>query len=247
MSCRRIITRSGDDAWMVPMDPSWPVFMAWIMSLASLPRTSPMMMRSGLMRSVPFRSASMSCPPAPSALAGLDCMGTQSSSLIFSSRASSQVMMRSSGNTKPDSTLSRVVLPLPVPPEMRMLQRARTAAARKSIMSCDIVPFPRRDSGSAMSFRNLRMDSVGHGVTGGTVAWIRLPSGMLPSSCGFISSQVRFNGRSILLITHLMSSSLEKTRGQGIFLPRTSTKVLPGPSTRMSLTSGSSMSCCMAP
>ena len=189
----------------------------------------------------------MSCPPAPSALAGLDCMGTQSSSLIFSSRASSQVMMRSSGNTKPDSTLSRVVLPLPVPPEMRMLQRARTAAARKSIMSCDIVPFPRRDSGSAMSFRNLRMDSVGHGVTGGTVAWIRLPSGMLPSSCGFISSQVRLSGRSILLITHLMSSSLEKTRGQGIFLPRTSTKVLPGPSTRMSLTSGSSMSCCMAP
>ena len=37
-------------AWMVVMEPSWPVFMACSMSKASSPRTSPMMMRSGRIR-----------------------------------------------------------------------------------------------------------------------------------------------------------------------------------------------------
>ena len=37
-------------AWTVVIEPSWPVFMAWSMSSASPPRTSPMMMRSGRMR-----------------------------------------------------------------------------------------------------------------------------------------------------------------------------------------------------
>ena len=41
----------GALAWTVDSEPSWPVFMAWSMSRASAPRTSPTMMRSGRMRS----------------------------------------------------------------------------------------------------------------------------------------------------------------------------------------------------
>ena len=37
-------------AWTVVIDPSWPVFMAWIMSSVSAPRHSPMMIRSGRIR-----------------------------------------------------------------------------------------------------------------------------------------------------------------------------------------------------
>ena len=37
-------------AWTVLIEPSWPVFMACIMSKASEPRTSPTMMRSGRIR-----------------------------------------------------------------------------------------------------------------------------------------------------------------------------------------------------
>ena len=34
-------------AWIVVIEPSWPVFIAWSMSNASAPRTSPTMIRSG--------------------------------------------------------------------------------------------------------------------------------------------------------------------------------------------------------
>jgi hypothetical protein len=37
----------GELAWMVERDPSWPVFMAWNMSITSPPLTSPTIIRSG--------------------------------------------------------------------------------------------------------------------------------------------------------------------------------------------------------
>ena len=43
--------RAGVFAWIVESEPSWPVFIAWSMSSASAPRTSPTMIRSGRMRS----------------------------------------------------------------------------------------------------------------------------------------------------------------------------------------------------
>ena len=42
--------RAPEFAWMVEIDPSWPVFIACSMSSDSAPRTSPMTMRSGRMR-----------------------------------------------------------------------------------------------------------------------------------------------------------------------------------------------------
>ena len=48
---RRASASRGALACTVDSEPSWPVFMAWSMSRASAPRTSPTMMRSGRMRS----------------------------------------------------------------------------------------------------------------------------------------------------------------------------------------------------
>ena len=46
----RLTASRGVLAWTVLIEPSCPVFIAWSISNASPPRTSPMMMRSGRMR-----------------------------------------------------------------------------------------------------------------------------------------------------------------------------------------------------
>ena len=51
VSMRERVSR-GPFEWIVVSDPSWPVFMAWSMSRASPPRTSPTTMRSGRIRRV---------------------------------------------------------------------------------------------------------------------------------------------------------------------------------------------------
>ena len=52
-------------AWTVVIEPSWPVFMAWIMSSVSAPRHSPMMIRSGRIRSAFLtRSVAVTAPAA---------------------------------------------------------------------------------------------------------------------------------------------------------------------------------------
>ena len=51
ITSRRRRASSGELAWHVDSEPSWPVFIAHNMSTASGPRTSPTMMRSGRMRS----------------------------------------------------------------------------------------------------------------------------------------------------------------------------------------------------
>ncbi len=62
---RRVRESRGVLAWMVVSEPSWPVFMAWSMSKASVPRTSPTMIRSGRMRRLlrtRSRWVTMACP-----------------------------------------------------------------------------------------------------------------------------------------------------------------------------------------
>ena len=51
MVSSRLSASRGVLAWSVVSEPSWPVFIACSMSTASAPRTSPMMIRSGRMRS----------------------------------------------------------------------------------------------------------------------------------------------------------------------------------------------------
>jgi hypothetical protein len=50
ITSRREITSRGELAWIVVIEPSWPVFIACSMSSASSPRHSPTTMRSGRMR-----------------------------------------------------------------------------------------------------------------------------------------------------------------------------------------------------
>ena len=70
----------------------------------------------------------MATSPLPSMLAGRDSSRSTWSWCSWSSAASSMVTMRSSSGMNDESTLSVVVLPEPVPPEMTMLSRPRTQA-----------------------------------------------------------------------------------------------------------------------
>ena len=50
MFSRRLTASRDELAWIVVIDPSWPVFIACSMSKASEPRTSPTTIRSGRIR-----------------------------------------------------------------------------------------------------------------------------------------------------------------------------------------------------
>src|SRR5439155_17247215 len=85
----------GELAWRVDSDPSWPVFMAWSMSSASAPRTSPTTIRSGRMRKALRTSSRARTSPLPSMLAGRLSSRTTWRCCSRSSAASSMVTMRS--------------------------------------------------------------------------------------------------------------------------------------------------------
>ena len=121
---RREIASRGVLAWMVAIEPSWPVFMACSMSKASSPRHSPRMMRSGRMRSAFLTSSRWRISPLPSMFGGRVSMRTTCGCCSCSSAASSMVIRRSFSEMNAESALSIVVLPEPVPPEMIVVTRA---------------------------------------------------------------------------------------------------------------------------
>ncbi|MNY30956.1 hypothetical protein D3C86_1650930 [compost metagenome] len=88
----------------------------------------------------------MAIAPVPSRLGGRLSSEMTWSWWSFSSAASSMVTMRSSLGMKPESTLSRVVLPEPVPPEMKTLSLARMLHLRKWAMSALSEPYLIRSS-----------------------------------------------------------------------------------------------------
>ena len=112
---------------------------------ASAPRTSPMMMRSGRMRSALRTSARCVTSPLPSMLARprLQPHHVRLPQLQLGRVLDGDDAL--AGGMKPDSTLSRVVLPLPVPPEIRMLTLALASAfehsrhVRRQAAVCDQV------------------------------------------------------------------------------------------------------------
>lgn len=140
--CSLSTASSAELACTVASEPSWPVDMACSMSRVSPPRTSPTMIRSGRMRSE-FRTRSrMVILPCPSTLGGRLSRRTTCSCWSWSSAASSTVMMRSPSGMSPDSELSSVVLPEPVPPLTMMLNLARTSAESSISMCSSRVPRP---------------------------------------------------------------------------------------------------------
>ncbi len=122
-------------AWIVLMEPSWPVFIACSMSKASPARTSPTMMRSGRMRRAFLTSSRCRTSPLPSMLGGR--VSSRATWICWScnSAASSIVSTRSRSPMERDIAFSIVVLPLPVPPEISTLSRARTTPASTSAIS----------------------------------------------------------------------------------------------------------------
>ena len=139
MDSRRVNASRAVLACTVVIDPSWPVFMAWSMSNASSPRHSPMMMRSGRIRRQLISSCLCRIAPWPSTLGGRVSRRTMFSCASCNSAASSIVMTRSFCGMYCERIFRKVVLPAPVPPEIRMLSRARTAADSSSIISAEIL------------------------------------------------------------------------------------------------------------
>ena len=109
-------------------EPSWPVFIAWSMSSASAPRTSPTMIRSGRMRNA-LRSELADRDLALTLDVLRPRLEPQHVRLIEPQL--SRVLDRHDplrfGDRAEDIAFSSVVLPEPVPPEMRMLSSALTA------------------------------------------------------------------------------------------------------------------------
>ena len=95
ITSRRRRASSGELAWHVDSEPSWPVFIAHNMSTASGPRTSPTMMRSGRMRSALRTSCRIVVAPTPSAVAGRASRRTTWATGRRSSAVSSTVTIRS--------------------------------------------------------------------------------------------------------------------------------------------------------
>ena len=77
--------------------------------------------------------------------------------LSWSSAASSIVTIRCVSGIAAESAFSSVVLPEPVPPEMRMLSSARTQRSRKSTASALNVPLRIRSSSCSRFFANFRI------------------------------------------------------------------------------------------
>ena len=146
MTSRRPRPSRGVLAWMVVSDPSWPVFMACNMSSASSERTSPTMMRSGRIRRALMTSCRMWIAPVPSTLAGRVSMRATCVCCSRNSAASSIVTMRSSSGMYDESAFSSVVLPEPVPPQIRMFSRALTQAFSSSSMPSVIASRATRSS-----------------------------------------------------------------------------------------------------
>ena len=109
-----------------------------------------------------------------------------------SSAASSIVTMRSSSGTNADIAFRVVVLPVPVPPEMRMLSFPLTAAARNCAALGEIDPKEIRSFIVYGSRANFRIVSVGpFSESGGMIALTREPSGRRASTIGDASSMRR--------------------------------------------------------
>ncbi len=73
---------------------------------------------------------------------------------------------------------SRVVLPDPVPPLIRMLRRSATAASSRTASSGEIVPSATSRSGSGREAGNLRIETAGPSTASGGMTTLTVdPSG----------------------------------------------------------------------
>ena len=166
--------------------------MAWSMSSASSPRTSPTTMRSGRIRRELMTSCRWRMAPLPSTLGGRVSSRATCSWCSCSSAASSMVTMRSRSEMKPESTLSSVVLPAPVPPLMSMFSARGRSARGTRASAASATESPPDPPPCSRSAGKRRMESSGPSTaSGGMMALTREPSGRRASTIGELSSTRR--------------------------------------------------------
>ena len=203
----------GALACTVDSEPSWPVFIAWSMSSASGPRTSPTMIRSGRMRSELRTRSRIGTAPSPSMLGGRASSRSTWRWLSWSSAASSIVTIRSWSGMADESAFSSVVFPEPVPPEMSTFSCAWMQRLRKSTDSSLIEPRLTM-SWSPRRFReNFRIVRSGpESESGWMIALTREPSGRRASTIGDDSSMRRPIWATIrLMMRRRCESSVNRT------------------------------------
>ncbi len=170
------------------------------------------MMRSGRMRNAFFTKSFMLISPVPSMLGGRTSKRSQCSNGKFNSAVSSIESTRSRLGMKEHKTLSVVVLPDAVPPEIRVFAgltpRPSVASHRNAATSKSIVPTLTRSTTLIGSWRNLRRVRVAPSkLIGGRVALTRVPSGRRASRIGTCVSILLPMLRAIRSMTSRMSSS----------------------------------------
>ena len=127
---------------------------------------------------------------------------------------------------KLDSALRNVVLPLPVPPAIKMLWRETTSFLRKSTASGVIAPYPNSFSMVIGFFGNLLIVTVGPlSATGGKTTCTLEPSSSLASTIGFPASMVRSISLTNFCTILIRSSSLSKCSSSCISFPDFSTNI----------------------
>ena len=134
------------------------------------------------------------------------------------------VTIRSSSGRKEESTLSSVVLPVPVPPETMMFSFAFTQAFSSSAISGVSVPNSMRFrtvSGTLLNFRMVSEDPPT--ASGGMTALTRDPSSRRASTSGEDSSMRRPTLETIRSITLRRWSSELKRDSVSVSLPCRST------------------------
>ena len=177
----------------------------------------------------------MRISPLPSMFGGRDSSVITCSCWSWSSAASSIVTMRSSRGTNDDIAFSIVVLPEPVPPEMRTFSFPLTHAAR-NCAACGVSELKLIRSSIVYGSReNFRIVSVGpFSASGGMIALTRLPSGRRASTIGEASSIRRPTCETILsMIRSRWALSANDTSVRSI-RPSRSTKTM---SCRLTMTS----------
>ena len=109
--------------------------------------------------------------------------------------------MRSLFGMAAESAFRSVVLPAPVPPEIRMLSSASTASRRNSTVSWESVPIPTSASRSNRFCENFLIVRSGpESESGAITAFTREPSGRRASTIGEDSSIRRPTCATILLM-----------------------------------------------
>ena len=183
-------------------------------------------MRSGRMRRQFLTRSRIVTSPRPSMFGGRASSASTWSWWSWSSLASSTVTMRSSAGMNDDSTLSVVVLPVPVPPETMTLSRPTTQACeeagRRAALS---VPKRMRSSTWNGSLENFRMVRNGPPMASGWItALTREPSGRRASTIGVASSMRRPTWPTILsMMRRRWVSSTKRRASSSRCLPSRST------------------------